>query len=112
MLCDGFGRRVRTCGLARLVADDGGSPMTDPLIGQTFDRYQIVSPLGDGQFGAAYKAFDPTLQRDVAIKLIPLPEGRPDLPDAIMRQARLAARLDYPGLVKVHDFGRAGPWLY
>jgi Tol biopolymer transport system component/serine/threonine protein kinase len=86
--------------------------MTDPLIGQTFDRYQIVSPLGDGQFGAAYKAFDPTLQRDVAIKLIPLPEGRPDLPDAIMRQARLAARLDYPGLVKVHDFGRAGPWLY
>ena len=86
--------------------------MTDPLIGQFFDRYQIVSPLGDGQMGSVYKGFDPSLQRDVAIKLIRLPEGRPDLAEAILRQARLAARLDHPGLVKINDFGRTDPWLY
>jgi Tol biopolymer transport system component/serine/threonine protein kinase len=86
--------------------------MTDQLIGQSFDRYKIVSLLGEGQLGAVYKAFDPSFQREVAIKLIRSPEGRPDLAEAIMRQARLAAPLDHPGLVKIHDIGRVGPWLY
>ena len=86
--------------------------MTDQMIGQTFDRYQVVSLLGNGQLGAVYKAVDPSLQREVAIKLIRLPEGRPELAEALLRQAGLAARLDQPGLVKIHDFGQAGAWLY
>jgi Tol biopolymer transport system component/serine/threonine protein kinase len=86
--------------------------MTEQLIGQSFDRYKIVSQLGEGQLGAVYKAFDPSFQREVALKLLRLPEGRPDLAEVIMRQARLAAPLDHPGLVKVHDIGRVGSWLY
>jgi len=86
--------------------------MFEQMIGQTLDRYQLVSLLGEGQLGATYRAFDPRLQRVVAIKLIRLPETRPDLADDLMQQARLAARLNYPGLVKIHDFGRSGPWLY
>ncbi len=82
--------------------------MTDPLIGQIFDHYQIVSQIGSGRLGASYKAFDASLQREVVVKFIRLPEGRPELVEAAMRQARLAARLDHPGLVKVHDFGRTG----
>ncbi len=86
--------------------------MTDQLIGQTFGRYQIASQLGDGRLGPSYKAIDPNLQRDVALKLIRVPEDRPDLAEALLRQARLAAQLDYPGLAKVQDFGRAGSWAY
>jgi len=86
--------------------------MTDQMIGQSIDRYQLVSLLGNGQLGPVYKAIDPTLQREVAIKLVRLPEGRPDLAEALLRQAGLAARLDHPGLVKIHDFGQAGQWLF
>jgi Tol biopolymer transport system component/serine/threonine protein kinase len=86
--------------------------MSDQLIGPTFDRFQIVSPLGAGQLGAVYKAFDPSLQREVALKLIHLPEGRFDLAEDVLRPARLAARLDHPGLIKVHDSGRSGAWLF
>src|SRR6185295_6844590 len=59
-----------------------------------------------------YKAYDPTLMRDVALKVVQLPESRPDLADAILQRARDAARLDHPNLVKVHDFGRESDWLY
>ncbi len=86
--------------------------MSDQLIGQTIDRYQVVAQLGEGQWGAVYRAFDPNLQRDVALTLIRLPENQPDVADAITRQARLAAQLDHPGLAKVHDFASSGPWLY
>ena len=85
--------------------------MADQLIGQTIDRYQIVGLLGQGQWGAVYRAFDPNLQREVALKLIPLPENRADLAEVVARQARAAAQLDGPGLIKVHDFVRSGPWL-
>src|SRR5262245_27440379 len=85
--------------------------MSDPLISQSIDRYQIITPLGEGQWGPVYRAFDPNLQREVALKLIRLPEDRPDLAEAISRQARLAAQLDNPGLVKVHDVFRSGPWM-
>src|SRR5207253_588969 len=82
------------------------------MIGQSFDRYQVVSLLGNGQLGPVYKAVDPRLQREVAIKLIRLPDGRPDLVEALLRQAGLAARLDHPSLVKIHDFGQSSQWLY
>ena len=47
--------------------------MPDQLIGQTIDRYQIVALLGEGQWGAVYRALDPNLQRVVALTLIRLP---------------------------------------
>ena len=40
------------------------------LIGQTLNRYKIVSLLGEGGMGAVFKAHDLTLQRDVAIKVM------------------------------------------
>ena len=86
--------------------------MLSSLIGQSIERYQIISLLGSGRLGAVYKAHDPSLQRDVAIKVINLPDGRPDLAETLVQQARLAARLDHPGLVKVLDVGRAGNRLY
>jgi serine/threonine protein kinase len=86
--------------------------MPEPEIGQFFDRYQLVARLEDGRLGSVYKAYDPTLMRDVALKVVQLPENRPDLADAILQRARDAARLDHPNLVKVHDFGRENNSLY
>jgi len=87
--------------------------MFDNYIGQTIDRYKVVARLGEGRLGTVLKAHDPTLQRDVAIKLIDLNTlGQPDAAEKLLQRARTAARLDHPNLIKVHDFGRLDGLLY
>ncbi|MCC7358054.1 MAG: PD40 domain-containing protein [Anaerolineales bacterium] len=87
--------------------------MFNYLIGQTIDRYQVTGLLGQGRLGAVLRAHDPTLQREVALKLIDLNTfARPDAGELLLQRARAAARLDHPGLVKVHDFGRLNGLLY
>ena len=87
--------------------------MSNSLIGQALDRYQILSDLGAGELGTVYKAYDPSLERTVAVKAIELRRaGPPDAVERLLDRARTAARLDHPGLVKVHDFGRTQSLLY
>ncbi len=87
--------------------------MSNPLIGQALDRYQILSELGQGEQGVVYKAHDPLLERAVALKVIELRRiGPPEAVERLLDRARTAARLDHPGLVKVHDFGRNNTLLY
>lgn len=70
------------------------------------DRYQIEEPIGTGSFGIVYRATDLELGRTVAIKL-----RRNDIDDDTSRfqnwveEARLAAKLDHPGIVSVIDVG-------
>lgn len=79
------------------------------LIGQTLNRYQILSLLGEGGMGAVYKAHDVTLQRDVAVKVMyPHFAHLAGFPERFLQEARTAARLDHPGIVQVFDFGHAG----
>ncbi len=83
------------------------------LVGQSLDRYQIVSLLGEGGMGAVFKARDVTLQRDVAIKVMHSQFARrPNFQERFLQEARTAARLDHPGIVKVFDFGQARELLY
>ncbi len=87
--------------------------MFNHLIGQTIDRYHVTALLGEGRLGTVLKAHDPTLQRDVAIKIIDTNTlGQPDAAEKLLQRARTAARLDHPGLIKVHDFGRLDGLLY
>lgn len=67
-------------------------------------RYIIRSQLGSGGFGEVFLAFDPKLQREVAIK-VPVLNQRPSdaQVDAFVREARSAATLRHPALVSVHD---------
>ena len=69
-------------------------------------KYEIQEELGQGGFGTVYKALDRTLQRTVAVKVL-----HPNLVNdrtflgRFRQEARLAAQLDHPNLVAVHDFG-------
>jgi serine/threonine-protein kinase len=70
-------------------------------------RYQIIQQLGSGAMGAVYKARDPMMGRDVAIKTI-LPQAiegpqSAEFRDRFMREARAAGRLAHPGIVTVYD---------
>jgi serine/threonine protein kinase len=78
----------------------------DSMIGKTLGKYQIVEQLGEGGMATVYKAFDPSLERYVAIKIIrtanqvdPLFLGR------FQREARALAKLDHPYILKVLDYG-------
>jgi serine/threonine protein kinase len=87
--------------------------MMERLIGQSLDRYQLISLLGEGGMGAVFKARDITLQRDVAIKIMhPQFARRPDFQERFLQEARTAAKLDHEGIVRVHDFGQARSLLY
>ncbi len=82
-------------------------------VGRSLNRYQLTELLGEGGMGAVFKAQDLTLQRDVAIKVMhPHAAGRPGFRQRFLREARVAARLDHPGIVPVYDFGQADEMLY
>lgn len=85
----------------------------EQLVGQTLDRYKILSLLGEGGMGAVFKARDLTLQRDVAIKVMHSQYARqPDFQERFLQEARTAARLDHPCVVQVYDFGSSKSLLY
>jgi WD40 repeat protein len=69
-------------------------------------RFEIQSVLGSGGFAVVYLAFDPTLNRQVALK-IPRPHAliRPELRRRFVTEARAAAKLDHPNIVPVYDAG-------
>ncbi len=81
-------------------------------------RYEIRGELGRGAMGRVFRGFDPQLGREVAIKMIAtaLAGGDGKESDEIaarfLREARVAARLQHPGVVAVFDAGREGDSLY
>jgi serine/threonine-protein kinase len=77
--------------------------------GDTFDRYTIEAPLGQGGMGCVYRAHDPRLGRRVALKVISEgPRGGQADAEAnarLLREARAAAALDHPNAVSIFDVG-------
>ncbi len=73
-------------------------------------RYEIVRELGRGAMGVVYEASDPALGRTIALKTIhPGIAGKEDreaFETRFFDEARVAARLQHPGIVVVHDVGR------
>ncbi len=68
-------------------------------------RFQLRERLGDGGFGQVFRAYDPRLDRDVAIKVLKQPNPSEKVMERFFREARAVARLDHPYIVAVHDAG-------
>jgi eukaryotic-like serine/threonine-protein kinase len=86
--------------LARAAAGPG-SPDEPPDLSAT--RYEPLEPVGRGGMGTVYRARDRELGREVAIKVIG--SAHPDAVRRMLREARVIARLEHPGIVPVHDVG-------
>jgi predicted Ser/Thr protein kinase len=70
-----------------------------------FGRYQIERELGRGGMGAVYKAYDPTLKRHVAIKVMLASEANDKSKQRFVREARMMVKLDHPNIIKVFEAG-------
>lgn len=74
----------------------------------TVGRFQLREMLGDGGFGQVYQAYDPRLDRDVALKVLKQADPGERVMQRFFREARAAARLSHPNIVAVHDAGTDG----
>ena len=92
----------------RAVHPDSLTPKVDPTprpIPGQISRFVIREPLGEGGYGQVFRAYDPHLDRDVALKVLkPNRLGEKAL-QRFYREARAAARLDHPNIVGLHDAG-------
>jgi serine/threonine protein kinase len=68
-------------------------------------RYRLLERVARGGMGVVYAAEDEKLQRRVALKVLDVPGANGDLANRLMREARVLARLEHPGIVPVHDVG-------
>jgi len=79
---------------------------------QNFGKYRIIKELGKGAMGVVYLAFDPVLEREVAIKTISSTEADKDLRERFIREARSAGRLRHNNIITIYDFGEEDGQLY
>jgi Tol biopolymer transport system component len=83
------------------------------VIGTTLGQYSVTAKLGEGGMGEVYRATDPKLGREVAIKV--LPASLANDAKALARfeaEARAVAALSHPNILAIFDLGRDGETLY
>src|SRR4051794_13793417 len=99
--------------LSTIGDGSAGSPL--PATGAAWGSFTLLSRVGHGGFGEVYRAWDPHLQREVALKLL-LPgafSGEAEY-EAMLREARALASVHHSNIVPVHGIdrhdGRVGFW--
>ena len=82
-------------------------------IGQNIGPYRIVDRLGRGGMATVYKAYQPSLDRYVALKLLPAHlADEPGFAERFRREARAVAKLEHPHILAVYDYGQEGDQTY
>ncbi|WP_165423872.1 FHA domain-containing serine/threonine-protein kinase [Ktedonosporobacter rubrisoli] len=76
------------------------------LVGKSLGQFRIVERIGAGGMAAVFKAYQPTLDRYVAIKVLPAYHAQdPIFVKRFVQEARSVAKLAHPNIVQIHDFG-------
>ncbi|MGV0794364.1 serine/threonine-protein kinase [Mycolicibacterium sp. XJ1819] len=89
------------------------SPKGGSRLGTRFGPYELQSLIGVGGMGEVYRAYDTERERMVAIKLLrPDMAADPSFQERFRRESRVAARLQEPHVIPVHDFGDIDGVLY
>ena len=81
--------------------------------GSTLGRYRIRDQIGRGGMATVFKALDPRLKREVAIKVLPSYYTEdPTFVDRFTQEAQAIAQLNHPNIVTIHDFGEDKGFTY
>jgi hypothetical protein len=85
----------------------------EDLTGKQLGSYQVVEPLGEGGMAAVYKAYQPAMDRYVALKILPRHFAKdPQFSGRFQQEARILARLQHPHILPVFDFGQVDDYAY
>jgi hypothetical protein len=91
------------------VADSGTFPRT------TWEHLTILAEVGRGAFGRVYRAWDPALQIEVALKLLKVDPREPTFAESVFHEARLLVKVRHPNVVTVlgakHVGNEVGIWM-
>ncbi|HET8650456.1 MAG TPA: serine/threonine-protein kinase, partial [Gemmatimonadales bacterium] len=80
--------------------------IVSPAVGHSIGQYQLTGILGAGGMGTVYRAHDSRLDREVALKLLPLYlSSNPEARDRFLVEARAAAALEHPNVCSIHEIG-------
>nr|WP_246356974.1 serine/threonine-protein kinase [Pyxidicoccus fallax] len=84
--------------------------------GTLLGRYVVLEPIGAGGMGVVHAAYDPELDRRVALKLIRIDAvslaKREQAQARLLREAQAAARVVHPNVITIHDVGRFGEHVF
>lgn len=95
------------------MARDPASIHASSLIGRTVGAYTVTGVLGHGGMASVFRARQHSLDREVALKILPPERGREAAQvERFLREARTAARLDHPNIIPVYDVRVAGDLPY
>lgn len=76
------------------------------LVGKSLGNFRVVERIGSGGMATVFKAYQPNLDRYVAIKVLPSHYARdPDFVKRFVQEARVVAKLVHPNILQIHDFG-------
>src|SRR5713226_4898800 len=76
------------------------------LVGKSLGQFRIVERIGAGGMATVFKAYQPNLDRYVAIKVLPAYHARdPIFVKRFVQEARAVAKLVHPNILQIHDFG-------
>jgi WD40 repeat protein/serine/threonine protein kinase/DNA-binding XRE family transcriptional regulator len=98
------GRPIESPSLPQVSPDEIG---LEDLSGRAIRGYMLGEKIGAGAFGAVYRAVQPLVEREVAIKIIlPKHANHPDFIRRFEAEAQLVARLEHPHIVPLYDYWR------
>jgi serine/threonine protein kinase len=79
----------------------------EDLTGKQLGPYQVVAPLGEGGMAAVFRAYQPGMERYVALKVLPRQFAEdPEFSARFHREARILAQLQHPHILPVFDYGQ------
>jgi serine/threonine-protein kinase len=83
------------------------------LVGQTLGQYRIIEQIGEGGMAAVFKAYQPGLNRDVALKVLPPAFAKKgDFTERFTREAQAIGNLHHPNILPVYDSGQERGYAY
>lgn len=85
----------------------------ESLVGHTLGQYQIVEQVGQGGMATVYKAYQPGLNRYVAVKVLPpIHAQQPGFSERFRREAEAIANLNHPNILPVYDSGQEDEYSF